>query len=444
MSTPQSKLTIKSLQALQLCLCILISLIAFAFIISLKITWHKVDGNPKEFASELLNGDCGYIDDKGDLILDLRTKDPPIILGSIPNDVGDFDHGRVLISERGVLDRRSRWLTLDGKQIVLPAKAKHIGPLCEGLARFAIFDKSRSNSHGYLDQSGKIALRPQWKEAGDFSQGFAPVCIFKEPKILDHWGYIDKTGKLAIGARYHGAAPFSEGLAVVKLGTKYGAIDRSGKEIIPTDYNDVYACSEGMIVADKYKSKNSYANAGEIEPIDLERYYFDQSGHLKFTKQMHFEPEERPFGYPSKFFPQTIFWKKKLRYDLNADPSYFCNRAPIKVKDKYGYIDKTGEVVIAPAYDFAFSFSEGRAAVLKNGLLAFIDENGNQITDFTYKAAQDFSEGKAAVLRTSELRWGFIDKSGKVVIAPRFSNTHSFHSGRALVGTAPKMSLLDH
>lgn len=444
MANNQSQSLHRLILALQVSACLAVCFIAINFAISLLATWHKAGGDPKEFIVEILTGDCGYINDKGNLLIDLRSNNQPAWQNLNNINASDFYGGRAVICEESTMDNKCHWLDLSGKQINLPAKAIHIGPLSDGFACFAIRGSSFANSHGYLDQSGNIALSPQWKGAGDFSEGLAPVCIFEKVKILDHWGYIDRNGKLAIAAIYHEAHPFSGGLAVVKMGTKYGAINKAGKEIIPTEYNDVYTCSEGMIVADKYKSKNIYANAQEIEDIDLERYYFDQNGQLRFTQKMHLKPEERTFGNFNKKHAQTIFWKRRLRFDLNSDPSIACGLAPIKVKDKYGYIDKTGAIVIAPVYDFAFSFSDGRAAVLKGGKIAFIDENGKQITDFIYKAAKDFSEGKAAVLGANELRWGFIDKSGNQVIGPRFSNAHSFSNGRALVGTSPKGSLLDH
>jgi hypothetical protein len=48
-----------------------------------------------------------------------------------------------------------------------------------------------------------------------------------------------------------------------------------------------------------------------------------------------------------------------------------------------------------------------------------------------YEDARDFSEGLAAV--RLDRKWGYIDASGKVVIAPRFGDSSSFNGGVAVV-----------
>src|ERR1051326_4328606 len=49
---------------------------------------------------------------------------------------------------------------------------------------------------------------------------------------------------------------------------------------------------------------------------------------------------------------------------------------PIEDKGKYGFIDKTGKVVINPQFDFAQNFSEDMAVVKVGGNSGFIDKTG--------------------------------------------------------------------
>jgi len=67
----------------------------------------------------------------------------------------------------------------------------------------------------------------------------------------------------------------------------------------------------------------------------------------------------------------------------------------IKQNDKYGYIDKTGRIVIAPQFQKADNFSNEFANVQVDG------------------------------------KWGYIDKSGKIVIRPQFDEAKAFNEALA-------------
>ena len=52
-----------------------------------------------------------------------------------------------------------------------------------------------------------------------------------------------------------------------------------------------------------------------------------------------------------------------------------------------------------------------------------------------WKDAGNFSEGLAGVMDANE-KWGFIDKTGKVVISCQWKGARDFHEGLALVKDA--------
>ncbi len=71
----------------------------------------------------------------------------------------------------------------------------------------------------------------------------------------------------------------------------------------------------------------------------------------------------------------------------------------------------TVTTLVEPAYEDAGSFSEGLAAVKKDGKWGYIDETGEAVIDFRYDYAGRFSEGLAFVMRQD---YGLIvDKTGK-------------------------------
>jgi hypothetical protein len=91
-------------------------------------------------------------------------------------------------------------------------------------------------------------------------------------------------------------------------------------------------------------------------------------------------------------------------------------------KGKFGYINKSGKVVVKAKYDAAEEFSEGLAVVGKKdsyGDMAYgyIDTTGKVAIKLKYGEAKNFSEGYAAVRKGNE-GWGFINTKGKFVIKP--------------------------
>jgi hypothetical protein len=84
----------------------------------------------------------------------------------------------------------------------------------------------------------------------------------------------------------------------------------------------------------------------------------------------------------------------------------------------YGFINQADEVVIKPAFNLVHSFSEGLAAVQIAGAWGYVDKTGQLVVeprDLT--RAEDFHHGLALAV-TRDGRWGYINKAGKYVWGP--------------------------
>lgn len=168
---------------------------------------------------------------------------------------------------------------------------------------------------GYADSKGKVLIKPRFDQIGDFSNGLAPVLVEQK------WGYINKAGEMKISPQFDFAREFSEGLAIVSINERAGVIDCKGQ------------------------------------------------------------------------------WVERPRYDLTNWNSYRSSRAVVQdKKEKY----------------------------------AFLDEKGQLITDFKYELVDDFYEGVASVTEDRS-NWGFINRSGKMVIKPQFRFCSRFENGLAKV-----------
>ena len=104
---------------------------------------------------------------------------------------------------------------------------------------------------------------------------------------------------------------------------------------------------------------------------------------------------------------------------------------------KWGYIDKSGKIIINAEFKEATIFNEGIAWVVKeNGSPTAIDNDGKTL--FSLNDAESvrlYSEKLAAfsIPDSSDVKWGFVDKSGKRVINPQFSEVRKFSDGKCAV-----------
>lgn len=93
--------------------------------------------------------------------------------------------------------------------------------------------------------------------------------------------------------------------------------------------------------------------------------------------------------------------------------------------------------------DFISPFHNGVAAILKDGKWAFINEEASQIIDFRTDLVTTntedgdypmFNDDRCPIIeiKANISYFGFIDKSGETVIAPRFLNSSDFNNGTAI------------
>jgi outer membrane protein OmpA-like peptidoglycan-associated protein len=105
--------------------------------------------------------------------------------------------------------------------------------------------------------------------------------------------------------------------------------------------------------------------------------------------------------------------------------------AAVKNENKWGFVNKYGEIIIDLKYQDAKIFSEGLAAVKLSGKWGFIDAIGKVVIPFRYKEVKDFKEGIAAV--NLDGFWGGVNQKGEEVIPFDYDFIHSFSEGLAVV-----------
>ena len=271
-----------------------------------------------------------------------------------------------------------------------------------------LFPARISGKWGFIDKTGVIVVQPQFRWAGDFAYGLAPVAIGDD---LPEEGYVDSSGKAVIGAVLDAALQFSEGLGLVANHDGWGFMDTTGRYVIPPQYDDAHGFSEGLAAV---KTKKGWG-------------FIDQSG--KFV----IEPQYADAG------------------------DFGDGLAPVGEKDGWEFIDNQGRVVIPPQPSWhPDAFTEGLAPVWvpvdgpSGGLYGYIDKTGQFVLPAKWGRALHFSGGLAPARAeddptTGELgKWGFIDISGHWVVEPQFYGLGEIHGGLAYTETADgKMGYVD-
>lgn len=259
---------------------------------------------------------------------------------------------------------------------------------------------------GFLNFEGTKVIRNDFLKIGRFSNGLAPV-QFKDSL----WGYIDTNGIIKIAPFYIHASEFSEGLAVVRtIERKYGYIDTAGIFVHPAIFYSAYNFRYGVAAV----SNNTFIN--------------------REGKKIIFKPAIKECECPPLYFSDSLLMnnrsgkrciyyspdgKRRIKVKKGCG-NFYNNFAVIERNGNYGFINKKGETIFQPKFQYALPFTEGIAAVKQDSLWGFIDINGVFIIKPIFQNVYyGFSEGLCLVKINNN--WCFIDRSGTQVILGNFS-----------------------
>jgi hypothetical protein len=98
--------------------------------------------------------------------------------------------------------------------------------------------------------------------------------------------------------------------------------------------------------------------------------------------------------------PAVLLWLGALLAPAQGPNSYLY---PIREGNKFGFIDRTGSVVVAPKYAAVGEIQEGRIRVTEGQVSGYIDLSGKIVIDPRYDSAGEL-RGSRAVVRPSGFR----------------------------------------
>lgn len=103
----------------------------------------------------------------------------------------------------------------------------------------------------------------------------------------------------------------------------------------------------------------------------------------------------------------------------------------INIGKKYGYIDTLGHEVLPTQYDEVAPYQKGLIAAREGELWGFANSEGQWNIEPQYLDAKNFSEQLAAVRDSSNYRWGYINLAKQWVLKSEYREAKSFKGGKA-------------
>ena len=291
-------------------------------------------------------------------------------------------------------------IDLDGKELVAPQYADIRALKAGDTSSFII--QNDEGKYGIINSSNQVVLEPNYdgikdvytsnyyvvqqddaeklirKDGTDvLTTGFDEITgilkneengvIFKQD---DKYGIMNLTGEVTLNPTYDDLKEAKTGLFIASQDGKYGVIDSTGAEKLGFTYQSLsYYEKADLYVGEDENFNNSIMNGnfevkqnGILIDIDEEKGYLQirQNDENKYYDFSFNEKKESEI-----FTTRTLFLSKK--------------------DDKYGFVDKDGNVVVDYIYDDATSQNNfGYAAVKKDGKWGSIDDKGTVIQEPTY------------------------------------------------------------
>ena len=94
--------------------------------------------------------------------------------------------------------------------------------------------------------------------------------------------------------------------------------------------------------------------------------------------------------------------------------------APVKIDEKYGFINQKGKVVIKPQFDYAWPFMGKVAVVIEDGKFGLVHQNGKIVAKPQYTHIDPWAVNGRIAFYEENGALGYFDEDGKIVIPARY------------------------
>lgn len=369
-------------------------------------------------------------------------------------------------------------------------------------------------------RNGKMGIVKVGEANGSFRVETIVPCEYDQVQAGDEYyvvtngslhGLLDWDGKTVIACVYNDIDLNKyEGLCSVKRNGQKGLMSRTGEELVPCVFDDCGVIDEHFLWARKDKTYGIYSSEGEkVQPCKFNSFFIYEGKKKKEMSLSDFGQLDRrqhpdlyavvsgkvgtldskkfttklpcAYDYLSDFTaptPQRItngaltrlavcrlngkygivnsegkqiqpMGFDELRKDV-SDPSSkelpdmgSARDLHVRIGDKWGILTANGEQLAEVKFDSVGVFHDGLAVVKAAERYGYIDRSGTIVIPIQWMTAYDFSEGLAA-LRVDKKHFQFINTAGTVVIkSKKYDSVGRFRNGICRVVKGGKVKWID-
>ncbi len=294
------------------------------------------------------DGKVGLVNKSGNKIIDTEYK-------SIENIDNNYKHGYIVTNSDG----KKGIISYTGNEVLGTKYDNIIKSYNENY--FAVEENGKQT---VIDNTGKTILKDGYDS---ISQVNSDGIVFVKDK---KYGFMDFKGKVKVEAEYENLKEINTGILRAKKDGKYGLIDIDEKQKLAFEFSDIYYEEEiGLYITENDKYNVSILDSdfkvqlkGILSELNVE------AGYMKLR-----------IGNEYKYY-NFKFEEKDVKEILSSNTLYVS-----KKDEKYGFVDKEGNVVVDYIYDEAQEQNKyGFAAVKKDNLWGAIDMEGKEVVSPKY------------------------------------------------------------
>jgi len=300
------------------------------------------------------------------------------------------------------------------------------------LFKSTFYPYKNDGKYGFIQRNGDIVIEAKYDQVSPFREGLSIVLSG------EFYGAIDKRNHLVIDAKFDDMEDFNLGKSIVEKDNVFGLVDRVGNFIFPLEYEDMGWLTDSLLYAKKNGLFGIYNSANVVQselffediiPFDGKLARVVKNGKVGFINRELSLVLQTEFDdlitYTDSSFIYTIAdkmglvhiknnWKTNAVYDEIYPLHYGISM--VRTKDKLGYIDAKGNLILAlqfeqfPNFSKVGAFTKDGALIKKKGKYMLINEKGKITLPLPYESIGEWGEWMPVM---KGFKWGFVNQKAK-------------------------------